>query len=114
MSPCEGRLFIFLNQKKTININGGFSLLELFAVLIITSVLVITVIPRFSINNNDLSVAKNCVFNALRHSPGLALSRAHTSNSIRFIASASTIDIREEGASVQFLDRYVFSKMEHH
>jgi len=103
-SYCEDRLFKSINGKKTIRSHSGFSLLELVAVLIITSVLAITVIPRFSINNDDLLVAKKSVLDALRHSRGIALARAQTNSSIRFIASASTIDIREDGASVKFLD----------
>lgn len=80
----------------------GFSLFELIAVIVITSVLAITVIPRFSISDNNLQDAKDTVLTALRHSRELALARAQTNTSIRFISSATTIDIREEGNSVYF------------
>ncbi|MGH1440453.1 MAG: prepilin-type N-terminal cleavage/methylation domain-containing protein [Cellvibrionaceae bacterium] len=80
---------------------NGFSLLELIAVLMITSVLALTVLPRFTFNDNHILLAKQQIIDGLRHSRELALARAQTNTDIRFIVSASTIDVRQDGVSVR-------------
>lgn len=80
---------------------NGFSLLELIAVLIITSVLALTVLPRFTFTDNPILLAKQRVIDGLRHARELALARAQTNTDIHFIVSASTIDVRESGVSLR-------------
>jgi len=56
--------------------------------------------PRFSLSDNNVQLARQWVVDGLRHSRELALASAQTNTDISMVVSAATLDVRANGISV--------------
>jgi len=78
----------------------GFSLIELITVLVIVAVLSFAVLPRLRISDSSLLTSRDKVVAALAHAQQIAMARDSVSNPITFVITSSSVDVRENGSSV--------------
>lgn len=78
----------------------GFSLIELIAVIVILGALAFFALPRLQVQDSSLLASRDMVRAALSHAQQVAMARDSVSNPIIFEATATTVDVRENGISL--------------
>jgi len=79
----------------------GFSLIELIAVLIITSIIFIYIGDNLGQRGLELQTARDDVVAGLFYTQQVAMARQSATNPIQFVSDGvSTVDVQENGASV--------------
>lgn len=78
----------------------GFTLIELIAVIVISSVLFIALGNRFTGFTFTVQAGRDDVVAALFYAQQIAMARDSIDNPVQFIAAVDSIDIRENGVSL--------------
>ncbi|GAB1266084.1 hypothetical protein NBRC116493_17020 [Aurantivibrio infirmus] len=89
-----------IRHSRRIGRSHGFSLVELITVLVIVSALSFVVLPRLRISDSSLLTSRDKIVAALTHAQQIAMARDSASNPITFVVSANSVDVRENGSSV--------------
>lgn len=80
---------------------AGFSLIELLTVIIIASILLVFIGNNLGQRGLELQASRDDVVTALFQAQQIAMARQSSSNPVQFISSGSSVDIQENGASVE-------------
>ena len=81
-------------------VNGGFTLVELIAVIVILSVLSLSLGSRFDSASSSLRTSRDDIIAALFYAQQLALARASATNPVELVMSADQISVREGGIDI--------------
>jgi MSHA pilin protein MshC len=91
----DGKVY---SRKRT----AGFTLLELIAIIVIVSVLGVSVSSRFnSAESSRVQTSRDDVIAALFFAQQAGMSRASSTNSIRFVFSSTQISVEENGTPLR-------------
>ena len=87
-------LSYFFREKQS-----GFTLVEMIAVMMITSILAVTLSVRFSATDIDLQSAKSDVLAALIFARETAMARSDGNSAITVVIATNSIDVQVNGES---------------
>ena len=80
---------------------GGFSLIELITVVVLTSIIFVYVGSNQSQRGLEIQATRDDIVAALFYTQQIAMARQKTSNLVRFISDGvSLIDVQENAASI--------------
>lgn len=80
---------------------GGFSLIELVAVLVIGSIIFVSIGSTSGQKGLELQATRDDIVTGLFYAQQIAMARQNVANPVRFVSDGvSTIDIQENGASI--------------
>ena len=79
----------------------GYTLIELLAVIILIAALTVSISSRFQKNSSFQALAtRDDIVAGLFYAQQIAMARDSAANPVQFVASGTTIDVREGGSSV--------------
>lgn len=80
---------------------GGFSLIELVAVIIITSIIFIFIGDNLGQRGLELQTTRDDIVAGLFYAQQVAMARQNTANPVQFVSDATpAVDVQENGASI--------------
>lgn len=81
---------------------GGFSLLELMAVILVIAIISVVAYPRFA--DSDIAAvqtARDQILSAVTYAQQTAMARSSASNTIQLVVNSNSLDVTENRASLQ-------------
>ena len=78
----------------------GFSLLELITIIVVLGALAFFALPRLRPSDTSLLTSRDTLVAALTHAQQIAMARDSASNPITAVITTSSIDVQENGSSV--------------
>ena len=85
---------------KHTGITQGFSLLELVTIIVVLGALAFFALPRLRPSDTQLLTSRDTIVAALAHAQQIAMARDSATNPITVVVGVSTIDVQENGVSV--------------
>jgi len=94
----------------TANVEKGFTLIELIAVILILSVLTVGATSQFSSSSNFQALTtRDDIVAGLFYAQQIAQARASATNTVQFVSTGTQIDIREgNGATPPSIDNGIY------
>lgn len=78
----------------------GFSLLELVTIIVVLGALAFFALPRLRPSDASLLTSRDIIVAALAHAQQAAMARDSAANPITVVLSANSIDVQENGVSI--------------
>lgn len=78
----------------------GFSLVELVTIIVVLGALAFFALPRLQPGNTALLTSRDTIVAALSQAQQVAMARDSATNPVTVVINANTIDVRENGASI--------------
>ena len=78
----------------------GFSLIELVTIIVVLGALAFFALPRLRTSDASLLTSRDAIVAALAHAQQAAMARDSASNPITVVVSANSVDVQENGASI--------------
>ncbi|MGH1469852.1 MAG: pilus assembly FimT family protein [Cellvibrionaceae bacterium] len=87
-----------LTRKK----NVGFSLIELISVIVMLGIISFFALPKLRVSDSSVMTSRDMIIAALSHTQQIAMARDSSSNPVTIVFTSSSIDVRENGMSINF------------
>ncbi len=78
----------------------GFSLIELVTIIVVLGALAFFALPRLRPSDAGLLTSRDTIVAAFAHAQQIAMARDSATNPITVVVNANTIDVQENGTSV--------------
>lgn len=80
----------------------GFSLIELLSVIVMLGIISFIALPKLRISDSSVMTSRDMIVAALSHAQQIAMARDSAINPVTIVLTSSSIDIRENGSSINF------------